>query len=117
MILSYRHPGLKELFEKGTTARINKTFHGRILRRLDALNAAREPNDMDFPGFNFHSLRGKPVIYTVHVNRPWSIDFEFEGENAVTGVGFLRMAAAARTTVFPLPLTSHATPSLGAKSR
>jgi proteic killer suppression protein len=39
---------------------------------------------MNLPGFDFHALRGpRPVRYTVHVNGPWCITFEFEGENAV----------------------------------
>jgi proteic killer suppression protein len=83
MIVSYRHKGLKELFEGGKTAKINKKFHERVLRRLDALNAARVPEDMNVPGFNFHALQGhSPTVYTVHVNGPWSVDFEFDGENA-----------------------------------
>jgi toxin HigB-1 len=38
---------------------------------------------MNIPGFDFHALNGhSPTRYTVHVNRPWCITFEFEGENA-----------------------------------
>src|ERR1700722_583379 len=61
------------------------------------------------------ALIGVPLVLTPMLGK--FAPRGFDGENAVTGVGFLRMAAAARTTVFPLPLTSHATPSLGAKSR
>ena len=37
---------------------------------------------MDIPGFNFHALRGhRPTKYTIHVNGPWCITFEFrEGD-------------------------------------
>lgn len=70
MIISYRHKGLKELFEDGRTAKINTQYHDRIVRRLDALNVAKAPEEMNIPGFNFHALEGKPVIYTVHVNGP-----------------------------------------------
>jgi toxin HigB-1 len=88
MIASFRHKGLKELFEDGKTAKINKTFHERALRRLDALDAARRPEDVNLPGFNYHQLSGySPTRYTIHVNGPWSIDFEFDGENA-TNVDF-----------------------------
>jgi len=55
----------------------------RILRRLGSLNAARRPEDMNAPGFNFHRLRGQPARYTVHVNGPWCLTFEWEGEDAV----------------------------------
>jgi proteic killer suppression protein len=36
------------------------------------------------PGFDFHALRGfTPVRYTVHVNGPWCITFEFEAGDAL----------------------------------
>lgn len=57
-------------------------MHARILRRLDALNAAKKPDDLNLPGFDYHMLRGfDPIRYTVHVNGPWCITFEFaEGD-------------------------------------
>lgn len=57
-------------------------MHDRILERLDALNASRQPKDMDVPGFDFHALKGKPKRYTVHINGPWCVTFEFDGEDA-----------------------------------
>ena len=82
MIRSFRHKGLKELFETGATSRIQSTLHQRCQRRLDALDRARCPNDMNIPGFDFHMLRGRPVRYTVHVNGPWCITFEFDEGDA-----------------------------------
>jgi proteic killer suppression protein len=83
MIKSFRHKGLKELFEKGATNAIQKNICDRCLRRLDALDEAGLPEDMNIPGFNFHALRGfKPTRYTVHVNGPWCITFEFQGGDA-----------------------------------
>jgi proteic killer suppression protein len=83
MIRSFRHKGLKELFERGTTARIQKALHQRCLRRLDALDRAARPEEMNVPGFDFHPLRGAPVRYTIHVNGPWCITFEFEDGDAL----------------------------------
>ena len=81
MIRSFRHKGLAELFRSGTSAKVDATLRERIVRRLDALNAATAPGDMNLPGFDFHALRGKPKRYSVHVNGPWWITFEFaEGE-------------------------------------
>ena len=49
-----------------------------IVLRLDALNASKNAEDMDVPGFDFHALRRfVPTRYTVHVNGPWCITFEF----------------------------------------
>ena len=83
MIESFKHRGLKELFENGKTSRINKQFHKRILRRLDALDSARDPEELNIPGFDFHKLQGKPARYSLHVNGPWCVTFEWDGEDAV----------------------------------
>jgi hypothetical protein len=41
------------------------------------------PEEMNVPGFDFHPLRGfKPTRYSVHVNGPWCITFEFEDGDA-----------------------------------
>jgi proteic killer suppression protein len=83
MIKSFRHKGLAELFADGKTAGIDRKMHARIGERLDALEAARRPQDMNLPGYKFHALHGTPTRYTVHVNGPWCITFEFDGENAM----------------------------------
>ena len=82
MIKSFRHKGLKALFLTGRSAKVTLALQERCLRRLDALNQASVPEDMNVPGFDFHVLRGKPTRYTVHVNGPWCITFEFENGDA-----------------------------------
>ncbi len=58
-------------------------MHRRILGRFDLLDVVKKANDMNVSGFDFHTLRGfKPVRYTVHVNGPWCITFEFEDGDA-----------------------------------
>jgi proteic killer suppression protein len=38
---------------------------------------------MNVPGFDFHPLKGfDPVRFTVHVNGPWCITFEFAAGDA-----------------------------------
>jgi proteic killer suppression protein len=84
MIKSFRNRALADLFQTGKSGKIDSRLHRRILLRLDRLDVAEGPDDMNLPGFDFHALRGpRPVRYTVHVNGPWCITFEFEGENAV----------------------------------
>lgn len=79
MIASFKHKGLSELFAEGKSARINKVMHDRCIERLDALDAAQAPNDLNVPGYDFHALSGfKPTRYSVHVNGPWCITFEFD---------------------------------------
>ena len=84
MIRSFKHKGLKELFETGRTGKIQSKFHDRIKERLAALDAAPTPHAMDLPGYGFHFLQYlRPVRYSVSVNGPWRITFEFDGADAI----------------------------------
>ena len=84
MIRSFRNKALAEFFATGRSARIDAKLHKRLLLRLDRLEASARPQDMNLPGFDFHALRGfDPTRYTVHVNGPWCITFEFDGTDAV----------------------------------
>ena len=39
---------------------------------------------MNIPGFNFHALGGfVPTRYTVHINGPWCLTFEFDAGDAL----------------------------------
>jgi proteic killer suppression protein len=51
--------------------------------RLSRLNAARNPEEVNLPGFNFHKLRGKPERYAVAVSGPWRITFAWDGDDVV----------------------------------
>ncbi len=78
MIKSFKHKGLAELFEHGHTRKVRQELQSRSLRRLDALDQAKSLKDLNVPGFNFHGLRGSPKRYSIHVNGPWCITFEWE---------------------------------------
>jgi proteic killer suppression protein len=55
----------------------------RIQRRLENLDVAGLPEGMNVPSFDFHALRGfDPTRYSVHVNGPWCITFEFHDGDA-----------------------------------
>ena len=82
MIKTFKHKPLSDLWATSKTSKIDAKMHDRILRRLDHLNVAATAADMNLPGYDFHALRGKPTRYSVHVNGPWCITFEFEGGNA-----------------------------------
>jgi toxin HigB-1 len=84
VIRSFRHKGLRDLWRSGRSGRVDPRLHRRILERLDALDAAERPEDMDIPGYDFHTLRGfRPKRYTVHVNGPVCITFAFEDGDAL----------------------------------
>ncbi|RWN57176.1 type II toxin-antitoxin system RelE/ParE family toxin [Mesorhizobium sp.] len=80
MIKSFKHKALADLFQTGGTGKIDAKMHERILVRLDRLEVAERPEDMNMPGFDFHALKDfSPTHHTVHVNGPWCITFEFDG--------------------------------------
>jgi toxin HigB-1 len=82
-IRNFRHKALAELWSKGSQVRgIDQRQQERILRLLDRLEQAVKPEDMNFAGTKFHTLRGRTKRYTVHVNGPWCITFEFEDGDA-----------------------------------
>ena len=83
MIRSFRSRALAALWFRNERSRIRADLIRRVLSRLNSLDEARRPEEMNLPGFNFHRLRGKPLRYTVHVSGPWCITFEWEGEDAV----------------------------------
>ena len=57
MIESFKHKGLQALFEKGTSAKLQKALAERVLRRLDAIDIAKTPESLNVPGFDFHDCR------------------------------------------------------------
>jgi len=83
VLKSFTNKALAELWSSGSSRKIDSGLHERILRRLDRLDAATSVKQMDVPGFDFHPLHGKPQRYSVHVNGPWCLTFEFQGGDAL----------------------------------
>jgi proteic killer suppression protein len=83
MIKSFQHKGLSELFEAGRTRWVRQDLQSRCLRRLEALYQAEVLNDLNVPGFKFHGLHGVPKRYSIHVNGPWCITFEWKDGEAL----------------------------------
>lgn len=83
MIKSFKDKGLAELFERGKSRKVRQDLHQRSLRRLEVLDQAESLTDLNIPGFNFHGLHGVPKRYSIHVNGPWCITFEWEEGDAI----------------------------------
>ena len=83
MILSFRHQGLRRLFETGNTS-VVQAAHARHLRmQLAALDTASTVDDMDIPGFRLHPLKGEMQgRWAVTVSGNWRVTFEFRDGNA-----------------------------------
>jgi toxin HigB-1 len=82
MIKTFRNKELENLWT-GKRSKIDQRFRDRLLKRLDVLDAATIPKSMNLPGWDFHGLQGKPKRYSVHVNGPWCLTFEFEDGDAL----------------------------------
>ncbi len=84
MIRSFKHRGLRRLWETSSAAGINPAHAGRSTRILDALDAAGAPEDLDIPGYRFHPLKGdRAGTYSVTVSGNWRITFRWEHPDAV----------------------------------
>jgi proteic killer suppression protein len=83
MIRSFRSKPLAELWGSGRSSKINPALQKRIRTKLDRLDVARNISELNIPGFDFHALKGfDPVRYTIHVNGPWCVTFEFHDGDA-----------------------------------
>ena len=83
MIKSFRHKGLKRLYETGKTSGIQTTHTNRLRMQLVALDTSQTIEDMDIPGFKLHPLKGKlKGRWSVSVSGNWRITFEFRDGNA-----------------------------------
>ena len=80
-IKSFKHKDLKELFQTGKSSKIGFILQKRIIRRLDALDQTEDLQDLNIPGFNFHGLHGSPKRFSIHVNGPWCITFEWQEQH------------------------------------
>lgn len=83
MIETFKHKGLKQFFDSGTTRGIQPTHKRKLELILTTLNAAREVHDMSSPAFKLHELKGEEQgIWSVWVNGNWRVTFRFENGNA-----------------------------------
>jgi proteic killer suppression protein len=83
MITSFRHRGLKRLFERDDTSQVRADMREKIENILAVLDRASEPADMDLPGFRLHPLKGDMRgLWSVTVRANWRIVWRFDGSDA-----------------------------------
>ncbi len=88
MIIGFRHKGLKLYCEKGNNSRLAAQQTAKIRLILTRLEASTIPEQINAPGYKFHSLSGDlKRFYSVRVTENYRITFRFEGEN-VTDVDY-----------------------------
>jgi len=84
MIFSFRHKGLRQLFETGKSKQIPADFSGKLIRQMDAINQADDASQLNFPGYDLHELKGdRAGRWAMKVNKNWRLTFGFEEGNAV----------------------------------
>jgi proteic killer suppression protein len=83
MIKSFRHRGLKRLYERDDNRGIRHDLVERVEDVLGRLDAATKVQALDLPGYRLHPLKGDLRGYwSVTVRANWRIIFRFEGEDA-----------------------------------
>jgi toxin HigB-1 len=81
MITSFKHKGLKELFETGRSKHVAASILDRV-RQLDVLNAATSINGVNVPGYGLHPLNGnRKGEWSIKVTSNFRITFTPKGEN------------------------------------
>ncbi len=83
MIETFRHKGLRRLYETGSASGVQASHANRLRLQLTALDTAQSIEDMDIPGFRLHPLKGEMRgRWSITVNGNWCITFEFQDGNA-----------------------------------
>jgi toxin HigB-1 len=83
MIESFRHKGLKRLFENDDRKVVSAEHVRKIENILGLLNAAQKVEEMNLPTFRLHPLTGDlKGFWSVTVRANWRIVFRFEDGGA-----------------------------------
>ena len=79
MIRSFRHRGLRRLYERGDTSRVRADQVERIGVVLGHLDSARVPSDLALPGYRLHPLKGDlKQFWSISISGNWRIIFRIE---------------------------------------
>ncbi len=82
-IRKFKNKGLKFFFDTGNKSGILPALAPKIELILDRLHSACDIKDMNYPGSNFHALKGNlKEFYSIHDNGNWTIIFRFENGDA-----------------------------------
>jgi len=83
MIRTFRHRGLKRLYERGDPSKVRADQAERITLALADLDDARRPQDLDLPGYRLHRLKGDlKGFWSIWISANWRIIFRFESGDA-----------------------------------
>jgi proteic killer suppression protein len=83
MIRTFRSKALEAFAATGDTSKLPVKNHKKVSRILQALNAAKVPQDMNLPGYRFHPYEGEPKRYSVDVTGNYRITYGWEDGDAI----------------------------------
>ena len=80
MIRSFKHRGLKRLYEHNDRSGVRPDLVETVEEILTVLDEAAMPQALNLPGYRLHSLKGDlKGFWSVTVRANWRIMFRFEG--------------------------------------
>ncbi len=83
MIRSFKHRGLKRLYERGDRSGIRPDLRDSVQDILARLDQSDTPQAMDLPGYRLHALKGDlKGFWSLTVRANWRIIFRFAGTDA-----------------------------------
>jgi toxin HigB-1 len=83
MIESFRHKGLRSLFEQDDARKVRADQIDRLRLILSALDQANDVQDMNQPTFRLHPLKGdRKGCWAVTVRANWRVTFRFADGDA-----------------------------------
>ena len=83
MIVSFRHKGLRNLFEQDDARKVKADHVDRLRLILSALDQAGDVQDMNQPTFRLHPLKGdRKGVWATTVRANWRVTFRFQGRDA-----------------------------------
>jgi toxin HigB-1 len=84
MIRSFRHKGLKRLYEDDDARGLNPGHVEKLRRILARLDVATTPQDLDLPGYRLHPLKGDlKGFWAVTVQANWRVTFRLADGHAL----------------------------------
>jgi toxin HigB-1 len=83
MIGSFKHRGLKRLYERDDCSGIRPDLVDTVQEILTVIDDADSPQDLNLPGYRLHPLKGElKGFWSVTVRANWRIIFRFQGADA-----------------------------------
>jgi proteic killer suppression protein len=83
VIGSFKHRGLKRLYQRGDRSLIRSDLVETVEDILARLDQATTPQALNLPGYRLHSLKGDlRDFWSVTVRANWRIIFRFDGNDA-----------------------------------